>query len=394
MLARSRMSSALERKEQPLILPYHHNTLNDSTGRSLICFPFVTQDGIDALANQFAVRDRDVFIVSYPKSGTNWVRQIVHLLTHDGVQGNQQIHEAIPLLEREASQGQLAARDPYSERRCFISHLPYQLMPGIGNTQARYICVARNPKDCAVSYFHFMSGRGDLQYGGSWDQFFELFMHGQLPYGAWFEHVLSWWRASQQTDNILFLTYEDLHKDIAAAVARIARFLDIPLTPALCTSVVTQSSFAAMSANPKVNGTALGEQYSNLMLRKGAVGDWRNHFSSEQNTRLDALYKQKLAGTGLRLAFDLEAMRTITAYPLSNQAAPLRAPDERSWINSNITLAAEPTFHTANRQGWELCCPYAFEATWNGGPFPKDIDIQSEAPDGAPAFVQSQLGWG
>ena len=378
-----------------MILPYHHSMLNDGTGRSLICFPFVIQAGLDTLANQFVVRGSDVFIVSYPKSGTNWIRQIVHLLTHDGMQGSQRLQEAIPLLEREASQGQLAARNEGSERHCFISHLPYQLMPGVCDTQARYIFVARNPKDCAASYFHFMTSRSDLQYGGSWDEFFELFMHGQLPYGAWFEHVLAWWRASQLADNILFLTYEDLHKDLAAAVDRIARFLDIPLTPALCTSVVAQSSFAAMVANPKVNGTALGEQYSNLMLRKGAVGDWRNHFSSEQNARFDALYTQKIAGTGLRLAFDLEAMRTITAYPLSDHPVPLRvAPDERSWLNSNTTLAADQAFQTANRQGWELCCPYAFEATWNGGPLPEDIDIQSEAPDDAPAFVQSQLGGG
>jgi hypothetical protein len=44
---------------------------------------------------------------------------------------------------------------------------------------------------------------------------------------------------------------------------------------------------------------------------------------------------------------------------------------------------------------WELLCPYAFEATWNGGPSPDAIDIRIEAPAaGAPAFVQSQLGAG
>ena len=43
----------------------------------------------------------------------------------------------------------------------------------------------------------------------------------------------------------------------------------------------------------------------------------------------------------------------------------------------------------------DLLAPYAFEATWNGGPSPEDIDIRIETPDmDAPAFVQSFLGHG
>ncbi|HEY0603901.1 MAG TPA: DUF6065 family protein [Herpetosiphonaceae bacterium] len=376
------------------MLPYHHNILSDGAGGSLVCFPFVTQAGLDTLANQFTVRDRDVFIVSYPKSGTNWIRQIVHLLTHDGFQGSQQLHEAIPLLEREASQGQLAARSEITERRCFISHLPYQLMPGVENTQARYIFVARNPKDCAVSYFHFMASRGDIQYQGSWDEFFELFIYGQVPYGLWFDHVLAWWRASQQTSQILFLTYEDLQKDLAAAVGRIARLLEISLTPALRDRVVTQSSFAAMVANPQVNGASPQERFSNRLLRKGAVGDWRNYFSPAQDARLDALYREKIAGAGLRLAFDLEYVCSITAYPLSDHAVTLQpAPDTRPCL-SQAALSTDRAFHAANQQGWELLCPYAVEITWNGGSAPEDIDIRIAAPTDAPAFVQSRLGSG
>ncbi|HEY0737768.1 MAG TPA: DUF6065 family protein [Herpetosiphonaceae bacterium] len=378
------------------MLPYHHSLVRDGAGDSLICFPFVTQAGLDTLAHQFAVRDSDVFIVSYPKSGTNWVRQIVHLLMHDGLQGNQPLYETVPLLERAASQAQLAARNNHSERRCFISHLPDHLMPGLADTQARYIVVARNPKDCAVSYFHFMLHRADLQYQGSWEEFFEFFMQGQLPYGAWFDHVLAWWRASQHAENILFLTYEDLHNDLAAAVGRIAGLLDIPLTPALHGRVVVQSSFAAMSANLKGNGSSPQEQYSNLMLRKGVVGDWRNHFNPAQNARLDVLYREKMAGTGLRLMFDLDQARTITAYRLYDHAVPLQpAPDTRAFLNGNTTLAADRALHAAQRQGWEVLCPYAVEATWTGGPAPEDIVIRSDMPDeDAPSFVQSVLGHG
>lgn len=377
------LETRLNRKGCPLMLPYQHSLVNNGAGGSLICLPFVTQSGMDVLANQFTVRDNDLFVVSYPKSGTNWVRQIVHLLLHEGVQGDKRLHETVPLLEKEASDGKLTTPNQGSERRCFISHLPHHLMPGVKSSRARYIVVVRNPKDCAVSYFHFMASRSDLQYQGKWDDFFPLFLHGQVPYGLWFDHVTAWWQASQQAPNILFVTYEELQKDLTAAVNRMAHFMDIPLTPALCASVVAQSRFTAMAANPKVNAASSQAGYSNRILRKGEIGDWRNHFTPAQNAQFDALYQAKMAGTGLNLTFEPESVRTFTAYPLHDRATH-----------------AMPELARAAQQGWVLRCPIGFAATWNGGPNPEDIEIHLDADDtGAdstqnPVFVQSQLGEG
>ena len=39
-------------------------------------------------------------------------------------------------------------------------------------------------------------------------------------------------------------------------------------------------------------------------LRKGEVGDWRNYFSEEQIDRLDAMYAEKMAGSGLVFEYD------------------------------------------------------------------------------------------
>ncbi len=86
----------------------------------------------------------------------------------------------------------------------------------------------------------------------------------------------------------------------------------------------------------------------------------------------------------------------ITAYSLSDQAAAIEpAPNERAWATEVGAVAADLALGTAGGKGWELRCPYAFEATWNGGPNAEDIDIRIEAPDAdAPAFVQSRLGQG
>lgn len=87
---------------------------------------------------------------------------------------------------------------------------------------------------------------------------------------------------------------------------------------------------------------------------------------------------------------------TFTAYALSGQAAGLHvAPEERPWATGTDALSANPAWRRANGTGWELRCPQAFEATWNGGPDAADIEIRLEGvPDQRPSFVQSQIGAG
>jgi len=91
----------------------------------------------------------------------------------------------------------------------------------------------------------------------------------------------------------------------------------------------------------------------------------------------------------------------ITAYPLYDHAALLQpAAEERVWVADNQALADRLALDRAHRQGWVLLCPHAFEATWNGGANPEDIEIQltedATGEDSAVAgdFVQSQEGAG
>ena len=265
-------------------------------------FPrFITPQGLNELAERFVVRDDDVFIATYPKSGTNWMRQILHLLIHQGEQGELTSRETVPFLEKEACLGNWALLDYKGARRYMMSHLPYALMPGVQQNKATYIYVARNPKDCATSFFHFMERRGDARLQNGWDGFFEDYVQGRLPYGNWFEHNLTWWNASQVADNILFVKYEEMQKDLAASVEQVAAFINFPLTPQLRDCVVAQTTFAAMSANPKANWDLNAE--ADKHLRKGVVGDWRNQFTQAQSDRYDVLYHQAMTGSGLDFDF-------------------------------------------------------------------------------------------
>lgn len=86
----------------------------------------------------------------------------------------------------------------------------------------------------------------------------------------------------------------------------------------------------------------------------------------------------------------------VKAYRLYDQAVTLQsAATVRREGPINPALAGEAGIARATQQGWVLLCPLAFEATWNGGPRPEDIEIRLEGGDAAhPAFVQSQAGDG
>lgn len=283
---------------------YSSSLVKDGKG-GLIRFPiFISQADMDLIAQEFVAQDGDVFVVTYPRSGTTWTEQMVHLLVHQGEQGEQRLTDAVPWLEtlphRPGGMHEFLKTLP--GRRLFTSHLPYPLMPQHGNTTAKVVYVARNPKDVAIStYFHDQSKAG---YEGTWEEHLQLFMNGDVAFGSYLDHVLPWWQASQRDRNILFLKYEDMKNDHAGNVARIASFLEIQTDADLIDKVVTMSSFQSMKSGQNTNFDWIPQKEDKPKhFRKGDVGDWRNYFSVEQSQQMDDLFLQKMNGTGLRFDF-------------------------------------------------------------------------------------------
>jgi hypothetical protein len=283
---------------------YKSNLIRDKTGRQ-IRFPiFISQADIDLIEKEFIPQDGDTFVVTYPRSGTTWTEQIVHLLVNKGEQGEQRLTDAVPWVETLPHRpgGMIEFLKTLRGRRLFTSHLPFDLMPRARDTNAKYIYVARNPKDVAIStYFHDQSKAG---YEGTWEEHFQLFLDGDVYFGSYFDHVVPWWQASQNDKNILFLKYEDMKNDHIGSVARIASFLDIKADPQLIDEVAALSSFQSMTSNQNTNFDWIPQKADKPKhFRKGDIGDWRNHFSPEQSEQMDALFMRKMKDSGLQFDF-------------------------------------------------------------------------------------------
>ncbi|KAH7972560.1 hypothetical protein HPB52_013431 [Rhipicephalus sanguineus] len=83
----------------------------------------------------------------------------------------------------------------------------------------------RNPYDCCVSYYYHTKGLPEYRFqDGTFDEFFDMFLEGHVDFGHYFEHVLSWYER-RFDHNVLFATYEDLKKDTAGWIMRIADFI-------------------------------------------------------------------------------------------------------------------------------------------------------------------------
>ena len=186
--------------------------------------------------------------------------------------------------------------------RILKSHSPYHMMAGgLPHTSpAKYIYIARNPKDTAVSFYYHMCGVIHRQYSQPWEHFFQLYMSGTVDFGLWFDHVLEWWK-HRDAENILFLKYEDMKKDHRGAVKKIAEFMGYNLKGEVIDMIVEKSTFQNMKENPGFSNKF--RKPGADFFRKGVVGDWRSHFTPQQNVEFDTVYAEKMKGSGLE--FDL-----------------------------------------------------------------------------------------
>lgn len=83
--------------------------------------------------------------------------------------------------------------------------------------------MARNPKDVALSFFHYRR-KHDFSVG-TIDESLERFLNDHVPYSPFYDHILGFWQL-RHFDNVLFMTYEKMSADQFGGVKRISEFLE------------------------------------------------------------------------------------------------------------------------------------------------------------------------
>lgn len=244
----------------------------------------------------FTYKEGDVFICSYPKTGSHWINALVSkLLKHNDLENTPTGH--LPNIDMLPTDSIESGSPP----RVISTHLTYKYLPiQHRQRQAKIILMLRNPKDVAVSFYHFATKEANIFYDGSLENFITLFLTGKVPYNSYFDWLNEWNTIIKEDmhNDILVVYYEDLKKDCIGQLRRITDYLNIPsVNEEQLRAVNNRCSHANLKAEAEQQITPFylvdKDGYSTI-YRKGVVGDWKNHFTVADNEIFDQVIAKSL----------------------------------------------------------------------------------------------------
>ena len=262
----------------------------------------------------YAPGPQDVFVMTYAKSGTNWMMQIVHQLIWHGQGEYEHLHDvvpwpdtlAMPFVKKYAIPLEEATHWQQSPERLRVikTHFDWDMLPY--SDAAKYIAVIRDPKDIFVSNYHFIR---DGVYGPAMptvDTWFELFLSTNFPLGgSWAVNTAGYW-AQRHRPNVLIASFKDMKRDLRGTVLKVAAFLNIDVPSSVIDEVCRKSSFEHMKANDRkfAMGKMIAWRKPGAMIRTGRQNGSSEMLSPAQQRRIDEYFTSELKRLGSDFPYD------------------------------------------------------------------------------------------
>jgi len=343
--------------------------------------PFWFHDKSADAFRAMSMRDDDVILSSMVKAGTTWVHKILHSLLHvyddegniipgsndeGSIGASGQIYpDAMPLnreeqkkMLEEADGGGPAkfVRDHFGDftfqelcdqppPRLISTHLfgmnllPEELL-GTDETEGRgrLVIVLRNLKDVMCSLHFFLGEAKDGWLGnehgpGSFNRFIDEkcpnAFGSPLDWTADQDKVVTFLQEQAaklcKKERVLVVYYEGLKADLPAQLDRINGFLGLSsLTAEKRTAVADACGFSAMK------GGGAG-RLTNSIMRKGSIGDWRNHLNKELWEKFDDIFARKLGNVDIARPLRHYQWWDIPGMPLESRKEWTLDTDPRTW---------------------------------------------------------------
>jgi aryl sulfotransferase len=271
---------------------------------------YVSPDEDSARWASFPFREGDIVISTRSKHGTTWMQMICALLVLRTPDLPGPLGEMSPWLDRlTAPEADLFADLAAQHHRRFLkTHTPLDGIPL--EPEVTYIVVARHPLDAAVSLYHQddnidrevlrrLVGRAEpmappTPRPGLHDWLVEWIEEDPAPTesldslpGVMWHLTDAWSRRSEP--NVLLVHYDDLQRDLDAAMRGLASRLAIEVDEAAWPALVRAASFSEMSARaeallPDRNGILRDPA---AFFRRGTSGAGREVLTEPELARYD-----------------------------------------------------------------------------------------------------------
>jgi hypothetical protein len=241
----------------------------------------------------------DVFIVSYPRSGNTWTRFLVGNLVYQ--------NEPVTFANVESRIPEIYF---YPDRKLRGFARP-RILKSHEYFDPRYnkvLYIVRDPRDVAVSMYHYSIKRKNIPDGFEMEEFVPRFMAGEFleDWGIWDEHVSSWYATRQGKNGFLLLRYEDMLSDPAAALTKVAAFMNLDVGDGVLARAVQLSSSEQMRELEKRQSslwTLTKDTRPDIaFVRKARSGTWESELPPAAVQRIERAWAPLMRTLGYNLA--------------------------------------------------------------------------------------------
>jgi hypothetical protein len=229
-------------------------------------------------ARHRGVKDEDVFVASYPRSGSTWLRFLLFETLTRNDAGFDNVNRMLPDVGMHADATALLP----NHGRLIKTHEPFR------PAYKRAVYIVRDVRDVVLSEYAYQNALGRI--GGTFDDYLTGFLNGTATgYGSWQDHVEGWIDSPLAAKgNLLVVRYRDLRKDTETYLRRIVDFLGVDVDRQMIVKAIQNNEFQKMRAkedkNPQLGKSAEGEK---RFVRKGKVEGWREQLTTEQLLRIE-----------------------------------------------------------------------------------------------------------
>ncbi|KAL8578779.1 hypothetical protein ACOMHN_045767 [Nucella lapillus] len=228
------------------------------------------------------IRDDDVLLCSYPKSGTHWLFRVIDML-----QRGQALYDKrkadCTFLDLQRIERMVELDSP----RQLVTHVPFDLLPQqVKDKRTKIVHVYRNPRAVLVSLHCQLTSLEEDKEQWAVDKMVDLMFAGKLPYYGWFNYMTSVQAYQKENPHHPFfhLSYEEMIKNPLATVTSLAEFLDKTGPPQLYADIVEACSFKKQKASEEEGHP---DEEAKKFYRKGDMNDWKNYLTVAMDERFD-----------------------------------------------------------------------------------------------------------